>query len=626
MTVAQKNLCMGCMSQKDYDGPCKKCGYQDKSTYNVDYLPPETVLSGRYLVGKLLSSNGESAVYIGYDLETDSKVWVRELMPYDLVSRNHSTLQLRPIKGCETKYKGIVAEFEDLFKTLQNLNIKGTSQVLDVFSEHSTIYVAFRYINSMTLGEILNRCGGEIKWANCKKTFMHLLNTVSLVHKKGLIHAGISPQTILIDEKGTPYLTCFAINEARSDNSDISCELFDGYSAPEQYDSKHWYGEWTDVYALAAVLYRTITGTMPPNSQGRKLNDNLVDAIELDENIPENVSEAIHDAMRLSTDKRTKTVDGFTSRLLDCTSSNTAIYNADMVDDVQKRLLNLSEEPEGEPQVLIKAEDAPLSRKKRKALKKAERQEVHKKRHRRNTFLTVFIPMVLTTIVLGVVIWLFISYKYEEIHQGVANYVSNGDTSSDSSSASASSAVEEAGGVPNFVGQYIDIITSNTDYNARFEFSIVHEYNDLFPEGVVYDQSPAANTPMLNKGTIILSVSKGSKTVKLPNLTGSTVDLAIQTLTDMELKYKVIYVIKDEYVEGQVAYTEPAADTVVNIGDEVLIFTKQTAGVSSSGDEDEEKESSSSGKSSSSSKASSKSKKSSSQESSQVEPHFASKD
>ena len=94
----------------------------------------------------------------------------------------------------------------------------------------------------------------------------------------------------------------------------------------------------------------------------------------------------------------------------------------------------------------------------------------------------------------------------------------------------------------------------------------------------------------------------------------------------MELKYKVIYVIKDEYVEGQVAYTEPAADTVVNIGDEVLIFTKQTAGVSSSGDEDEEKGSSSSGKSSSSSKASSKSKKSSSQESSQVEPHFASKD
>ena len=80
-------------------------------------------------------------------------------------------------------------------------------------------------------------------------------------------------------------------------------------------------------------------------------------------------------------------------------------------------------------------------------------------------------------------------------------------------------------------------------------------------------------------------------------------------------------------MEGQVAYTEPAADTVVNIGDEVLIFTKQTAGVSSSGDEDEEKESSSSGKSSSSSKAaSSKSKKSSSQESSQVEPHFASKD
>lgn len=560
MAVAKNHLCMGCMSEKNDTGVCNKCGYEENSFDNdVDFLHVETLLNNRYIVGKALSSNGESVIYIGYDTLEDFKVIIREFMPSRIAARNHSTMAIRPLKDKETVYKSMLAEFEDLCATLKNMSsIKGLTQVIELFNENNTVYAIYRYINSITLSELLNRCGGEIKWSSCKKIFLQLLNTISQVHKKGLIHAGLSPKTILLDEKGAPYISSFSIYDVRAFDSEIDYELFEGYSAPEQYINGQW-GEWTDIYSLAAVLYRTLTGTMPPDPQLRKCGDNLVDAKLLDSSIPDNVSDAVRNGMQLSVDTRTSSIDDFTAQLLESTDTNTAIYETDKIHTEYYEEYPVSSAENFESIDTNTEEPKHNNRKKKK----------HKKR---NVFLSVFIPMLLTTVILGTVGWLIASYKYEEWQNSVSSFISSSSESSVSSTESTASDVPQ---VPDFVGQYIDKITSNEEYGALFDFTINSDYNDLYPEGVVFDQSPDAKTIMPNKGTVILSVSKGPETVKLPNLTGSTLELAIQTLTEKELKYEIIYVSDEKYAEGLVAFTSPAGDTMVSKNDEVMVFTKK---------------------------------------------------
>ena len=78
---------MGCMNEKDYEGPCKLCGYSDDDLCIPTYLLPRTFLNERYIVGKLISYNGEGAVYIGYDTVTSTKITIKEFMPDTLCAR-----------------------------------------------------------------------------------------------------------------------------------------------------------------------------------------------------------------------------------------------------------------------------------------------------------------------------------------------------------------------------------------------------------------------------------------------------------------------------------------------------------------------------------------------------------
>lgn len=622
MEVSNQNLCMGCMSVKDYDGPCKRCGYSGTEPYDIDYLPPQSKLQEKYLVGKRLSANGESALYIGYHLEEDCKVLIRELMPRSLVSRSHSDLHLRPLRGQEALYKGIIVEFEELCGTLMSMSsIRGIVPILETFRENGTVYAVYRFVNTISLGTLLNRCGGEIKWSSCRKMFLQLLNTVSQVHKKGIIHAGISPQTILIDEKGTAYLFEFSVYELRSAKGSLSGELFEGYSAPEQYHSNEQYGEWTDVYALGAVLYRVVTGTMPPSAPSREISDNLVDACELDASIPENVSNAIRSAMVLPVGERTPSVDAFSCALLENSEGNTAIY------DAQSSSVQTAKKPEGGESSPGSPDSKPLSRRQQRKAEKQEQKRAKKelkaqkrrKHPRRAAFLSVFIPMLLTIIVLGVLLLLFVRYKYEDFQKSVSQYFSDSSISSASessasgSAASNTSSASSAERVPNFVGQYIDTISSNEDYQARYDLTIYEEYNDEYPKGIIFRQSPAADTLMANHGTVLLYVSKGTDALELPDLSGSTLELAIKTLTDQELKYSVIEVANPDYQEGLVAYTLPAAGTTVRKNDEIILFTKMPM-------EEEEESSSSSSQSSSSSSSKPKAKKVLRDESSESSP------
>ena len=118
-----------------------------------------------------------------------------------------------------------------------------------------SIYAVSQYSKTISFADFLMRSGGELTWIQAKRLLMPLFLHVSALHKVGMIHRGISPDTLRLDSKGQLYLSGFCIVSARTDRSELEAELFSGYAAPEQYSLSSWQGRWTDVYALAAVLY-----------------------------------------------------------------------------------------------------------------------------------------------------------------------------------------------------------------------------------------------------------------------------------------------------------------------------------------------------------------------------------
>ena len=90
-----------------------------------------------------------------------------------------------------------------------------------------------------------------------------VFNGVEAMHQVGLVHRGICPANIRIMDNGRARLTGYATVGLRTAGSGLHEQLYEGYSAPEQYSTAEFEGRYTDEYSLAAVFYRMVCGVSP---------------------------------------------------------------------------------------------------------------------------------------------------------------------------------------------------------------------------------------------------------------------------------------------------------------------------------------------------------------------------
>ena len=139
--------CYGCFEPFSGEDKCPKCGYDHKSPYSPSYIIPGTVLNDRYIVGKLLSHNGEGATYLAFDPVLSSKILIREYMPDALCTRVSGTPEISVNHSSVAQYKSLMAEFTELNKKLAKLNtVNNINPVRNLFAENNTTYVVFDYI------------------------------------------------------------------------------------------------------------------------------------------------------------------------------------------------------------------------------------------------------------------------------------------------------------------------------------------------------------------------------------------------------------------------------------------------------------------------------------------------
>jgi len=524
---------MGCMREKaEGVAKCIKCGYVDGAPYLPSYLAPKTILAERYLVGKVLSYNGSGATYIAFDTIMNCKVKIREYMPENLATREKGSLAVKVNAGSEIQYKSLKMDFMDLARHIVKLNsLSEVEHVNDVFEENNTVYVIYEYVEGMTLTEFLKKNGGYLSWEDTKQLFMPLLSCINAIHTSEIIHRGISPDTILVDRSGNLKLTSFDIAPARTARSELVPQLFAGYAAPEQYASSAWQGTFTDVYALAATIYRTLTGTMPIEAISRVSNDNLVSASALNPSIPKNVSNTLTAAMALSPEKRTETVTDLISQL--------------------SEVMDFGESA-AEPEAVEVVEAAPQKKK----MKDSTRYSI--------IAAGVSAPILIIIIVL-IMTFMFPSNKTPSKPTSSGEDVSSVFTSSDEKDET-SSDVRFLYSVPNFTVRNVDSVVNDTDYSEKYNFIIEYEYSEEYPEQTILKQSVEAGTPVTEDGTeITLTVSRGSKYRTLPDLVGKDISYVRDLLTEKYIHFEVKTEVGNYGNPEKVSSMSMEAETVIDI-------------------------------------------------------------
>lgn len=565
------NICYGCMNPLEEGAEiCPECGFRVGAPHLPSYLAPGVTLNDRYLVGKLKSYNGESANYIAFDTITESKVLIKEYMPDTLCTREKGTSVIKVNPDSMPQYKTFLSEFVELNKVLSKMRtLNHINAAIDMFGDNNTAYVVFSWMDGMTMSEYLRMNAGELSWEEVKKLFPPIFTTLSLVHNAGLVHRGISPENIIVTDKGELKLTGFCIADARTANTELASELYNGYAAPEQYNSSNWQGTWTDVYGISALLYRILTGVVPTEATSRLSSDNLIEPAGLNRNIPANVSKVIMNGLNLNGEMRIQTITELVTQLFEEPE-----YGS-------KRLSSSSTQT-----ISIPRQGAAIRANSRGGRGKSSAQSIS--RHRLFVVIMAVI-LIVGLFFLGMVMILSLddhSGAFDTPDSGLASFSETGESAPEITAMSAPEPMTETTAsvtttadngivyvMNDITGRSYDLVSKSETYSSLV-FKPEYEYNDEFGKGLIFYQS-IPKTETYKDGTeILVKVSLGPKYIEIPDyLTLSKKDYFAK-LNELGIKYEEQELETEDTLEGYVALTskDPGEKIDVEAGETLIVY------------------------------------------------------
>lgn len=232
-------------------------------------LPPQTVLL-EYRLESVLGVGGFGITYLARDTHLEKDVAIKEYLPADLAVRALDGTLVPVNTNTAYDYTGGLEQFLVEARTLAKFSHPNIVRVSRYFEANGTAYMVMDYEKGESLNQLLKKLP-QPEESQIKAMLAPLLDGLEAVHRAGFLHRDIKPSNIFIRTDGTPVLLDFgaarlAIRDAMQD---IIPVLTPGYASVEQYIRSGQQGPWSDIYSLAGVLYRAITGENPPDALTR---------------------------------------------------------------------------------------------------------------------------------------------------------------------------------------------------------------------------------------------------------------------------------------------------------------------------------------------------------------------
>ena len=485
-----QKLCISCMSSiPEGVSKCPVCGYDGSQTNPEPYLPIGYRLHDRYVIGRTEDYDGDTATYIAYDWKSSKAVHLKEYLPENGCSRADESCAVIPKTGAEKHYRASLETFNKTYNNLKSIVSKSMIEVSECFQDNNTGYAVIQLFDGISLKEFLKLKNGTLTWKQCKLLLYPVMDVLEEMHRQGIVHRGVSPDTIFINRHGEIKLGGYATPAVRTKGTEYQARLYPGYSANEQYTGTGTQSPSTDVYAIAAVIYRCLTGITPQTAESRKGFDRLLSVAELNTTVPHYVSNAISLAMVVDQDGRTNSIENLRHGLENEPIDNGTFFDLENVDFGDK-------EEEKTPEVKKKdlVDGGKKPEKERKALKEIiqEPEDISEEEEKLHALVRTI--MIVTAAIFGIILAIFLLWNLI-ISKSLAKPSVPEDTSVFTYD------IE----VPDYTNLRI---SSDSFNNQDFVFIIEDMENNEIEEGIVLRQEPGAGT-MVSPGTeIILYVSK----------------------------------------------------------------------------------------------------------------------
>jgi formylglycine-generating enzyme required for sulfatase activity/serine/threonine protein kinase len=241
-----------------------------KPTNHRNALPIAHQLQ-EYRLQSILGHGGFGITYLAHDTALDAPVAIKEYLPNDLAVRERDySVQPKSQQDADEFAWGLERFIQEA-RTLARFKHPNIVRVLRFFQAHNTAYIVMDYEQGRSLAEAIKE-GETAEEAELMSLLLPLLDGLKTVHNAGYLHRDIKPSNIYLrDSDNSPVLIDFgsARYDVGSRSRSVTTIVSPGYSPFEQYQSDGNHGPWTDIYALGAVLYRTIGGKTPLESTKR---------------------------------------------------------------------------------------------------------------------------------------------------------------------------------------------------------------------------------------------------------------------------------------------------------------------------------------------------------------------
>ena len=291
-----------------------------------------TLQGGKYRIIEKLGQGGFGITYLAENTLLEGKVAIKEFFFKEYCERDDSTSYVTvPTSSNRETVLRFKQKFIKEAKTIFRLNHPNIVRIHDVFEENGTAYYVMDYIEGESLGDMV-KCRGAIPEAEALGYVKDAASALEYIHSKNINHLDIKPGNLMKrKEDGKVLVIDFGVAKqydlATSQGTTTTpVGISHGYSPAEQYrkNGVQSFSPQSDVYALAATLFKLLTGNTPPEAM--EIQDEGLPVAELQaKQISRPVISAIAMAMK-GRHERTQSVAEFMSNLKSEDTQDTVVF------------------------------------------------------------------------------------------------------------------------------------------------------------------------------------------------------------------------------------------------------------------------------------------------------------
>lgn len=447
-----------------------------------------------------------------------------------------------------------IKRFQVEAQSAASLSHPNIVSIYDVGNEDGLHYIVMELIEGKTLKEIIKE-KGKLPWREAVGIASQIASGLSQAHQNHIVHRDIKPHNIIITKDGVAKVTDFGIAKAVS-NSTINA-FGSTIGSVHYFSPEHARGGYTDeksdIYSLGVVLYEMCTGKLPFDGETpvavalKHLQETPKEPIEICKDLPKAVNDIIMKAMKKDPTERYESA-------------------ADMYKDLQSVLSNpeLAVDRDNKAKIdcptqrisIADVEKAAISQSTLEKINKYKSEQEDENMSKKKKVTKSMAIVRLIFILVFVVLLFFGCMKFGQF----VSWKILGEGSKDVL-------------VPNIVGASLEEANRLLEASGLIIGEKTEVINNEYPKGYVVWQQYSENYRLKQGASVDVRVSKGQKTVFVPDVTSFTTTNAAKTRIEASgLVYEEASEYSNTFEKGKIVRQEPIVNTEVPEGSTVKVY------------------------------------------------------